>query len=145
MARPPDDPSSEEPPADDWDRDAWASDAWKQDAWKKDDWGKPAAPPRDGTVGPKKRGLAAYNAGMVEAGPYLTLGLQIAFAMAFFVGLGYAVDRWLGSVPWGMIAGATLGMIAVFTLIIQMARQADAAQRARREAKAGGEASTKTR
>ena len=76
--------------------------------------------------------MASYRHGMMEAGRYLTLGMQIAFGMMLFVGIGYVVDRWLESTPWGMILGAVLGMVAVFTLVIRMAREADAIQEARR-------------
>lgn len=136
----PDDPSAPEDPArdgtedDPWADDPWADDAWSRDPWKHADWGKPAAPPGEVPEGPRERGLAAYNAGMIAAGPYLTLGLQIAFGMAFFVGLGYVLDQALDSTPWGMIGGAVLGMVAVFTLVLRLARQADARQRADRAA-----------
>ncbi|NNF59293.1 MAG: AtpZ/AtpI family protein [Rhodothermaceae bacterium] len=126
------------PASDSWEQDAWAEDAWKRDDWKNADWGKPAAPSSGVPKGPRKRGLAAYNAGMIEAGPYLTFGLQIAFAMVFFVGLGYALDRFLGSTPWGMVGGAAVGMVAVFALIARMAREADARQRAKRDASQDG-------
>ena len=133
MSASPDDTSAPTPR----EQDAWADDPWKRDDWKNADWGKPAAPPSDAPTGPRKRGLAAYNAGMIEAGPYLTFGLQIAFSMVFFVGLGYVLDRFLGSTPWGMVGGAAIGMVAVFTLIARMAREADAKQRAKREASKG--------
>jgi F0F1-type ATP synthase assembly protein I len=71
---------------------------------------------------------------MVAAGPYLTLGLQSAFAMAFFVGLGYLVDGWLGSRPWGIIVGAALGMVGVITLLVRLSNQANAESAARRRA-----------
>ncbi len=73
--------------------------------------------------------MTSYGRGMIEAGPYLSLGTQIAFGMALFVGIGYFVDRWLESTPWGMIVGAVLGMVAVFSLVIRMARDDDAKHR----------------
>jgi len=129
-APPPDDPTSDDPAP-----DAWDDDPWKRDPWKEADWGKPAAPP--GEVPPRAKGddgLAAWNRDMVEAGPYLTLGLQSAFAMAFFVGLGYLVDTWLGSRPWGLIVGAVLGMVGVITLLVRVSNRANAEAAARRRA-----------
>jgi len=49
-----------------------------------------------------------------EVGPYLGLGMQIALSMALFVVLGYAIDQWLGILPWGTIAGALIGMASIF-------------------------------
>jgi F0F1-type ATP synthase assembly protein I len=76
---------------------------------------------------------------MIEAGPYLTLGMQIAFGMVLFVGIGYVLDQWLDSTPWGMILGAVVGMVAVFTLVIRMAREADAKHKARRQRRGASE------
>ena len=63
---------------------------------------------------------------MREAGPYLGMGLQIMFSMAFFIGVGYAVDGWLGSSPWGLIAGSVLGMVAVFALLFKLVGELNA-------------------
>lgn len=137
---PPGDPpppsSSDEPDEDAWENDSWDRDDWKRDPWKEADWGKPAAPAgeaRTGPDSPKESGLASWNREMVEAGPYLTLGLQSAFGMAFFVGLGYLADSKLGTRPWGIILGAVLGMIAVISLLVRMSNQANAEMAARRE------------
>ena len=74
----------------------------------------------------------AYVGGMAAAGPYLGLGVQIAASMALFAGLGYAIDRWLGTSPWGILAGAALGMVGIFVLIVRVAREADAAAKRKR-------------
>jgi hypothetical protein len=129
---PPDDPAQ-----DAWDDDPWERDDWKRDPWKEADWGKPAAPPGEVPPGRKRGGLGAWNASMMEAGPYLSLGLQSAFAMAFFVGLGYLVDGWLGSRPWGIIVGAVLGMVGVMMLLVRLSNRANAETAARRRAQKG--------
>lgn len=67
----------------------------------------------------------SYRDGMQAAGPYLGLGVQIAASMAVFAGGGYALDRWLGTTPWGILVGATLGMVGIFFLIVRVARVAD--------------------
>lgn len=129
---PPGEPPPGNPAPDAWDNDPWARDDWKRDRWKEADWGKPAAPPGEVPKGDRSGGLAGWNREMVEAGPYLTLGLQSAFTMAFFVGLGYLVDRWLGTRPWGLVVGAVLGMIGMLTLLVRVSNQANAASAARR-------------
>jgi hypothetical protein len=119
-------------PPDAQERDDWDDDPWKRDPWKEADWGKPAAPPGEVPPGPKRGAMAQWNVGMMEAGPYLGLGLQSAFAMAFFVGLGYLVDGWLGSRPWGIVVGAVLGMVGVLALLVRLSKRANAEARARK-------------
>lgn len=81
------------------------------------------------TVATPKNVSDAYVGGMAAAGPYIGLGVQIAASMVLFAGGGYVVDRWLGSSPWGILAGATLGLVGVFALIVRVAREADAESR----------------
>ena len=69
---------------------------------------------------------------MQAAGPYIGLGVQIAASMAFFAGGGYALDHFLGTTPWGILAGATLGMIGIVVLIVRVAKEADAESRRKR-------------
>lgn len=68
----------------------------------------------------------SYRDGMQAAGPYIGLGVQIAASMAVFAGGGYALDRSLGTTPWGILTGATLGMVGIVFLIVRVAREADA-------------------
>ncbi|HEX8386663.1 MAG TPA: AtpZ/AtpI family protein [Rubricoccaceae bacterium] len=67
----------------------------------------------------------SYRDGMQAAGPYLGLGVQIAGSMALFAGGGYAVDRWLGTSPWGILLGALLGMAGIVALLVRVSREAD--------------------
>ena len=76
--------------------------------------------------------IDSYRDGMQEAGPYLGLGVQIAASMTFFAGGGYALDRWLGTSPWGILIGALLGMVGIIVLIVRIAREADAESRRKR-------------
>lgn len=70
--------------------------------------------PRDGPA------LPDWRRSLSEAGPYLGLGMQIALSMALFVAIGYGVDAWLGTLPWGTIAGALIGMSAVFYHLVRV-------------------------
>jgi len=65
-------------------------------------------------------GMPSWRRSLGEAGPYLGLGMQIALSMALFVALGYAVDRWLGILPWGTITGALVGMATIFYHLLRV-------------------------
>jgi ATP synthase protein I len=41
-------------------------------------------------------------------------GIDAALVTAFFVGIGFGLDRWLGTTPWFMIGLFLLGSIGVF-------------------------------
>ena len=73
---------------------------------------------------------------MQEAGPFLGLGLQVAGGLLVFVALGYFADGYLGTTPWGLVAGAVLGMIGVVALLVRVSNEATAQAAARREQKA---------
>jgi ATP synthase protein I len=60
--------------------------------------------------GEKYRSLQALNLAWVMAACLLVGG-----------GLGYLVDRWLGTTPWLMIAGLVLGIIAAFVELFRAA------------------------
>ena len=135
----PDDPDR----PDDWPDDSWA----EADRTYEEKWADPegdlealAADPDPFSPSPEyaptratpKSVSDAYIGGMAEAGPYLGLGVQIAASMVFFAGLGYAVDRWLGTSPWGILVGAALGMVGIFVLIVRVAREADAEAKRKR-------------
>ena len=120
---PEDDPYADEP-------DRWeaADRAWRE-KWSdapEDEVDEPLEPPPP-TYRPAKTTMSgtsdAYGAGMREAGPHLGLGLQIGASMAFFTGLGIVVDRWLDTSPWGVIVGASLGMVGILFLVIRIANE----------------------
>lgn len=57
-----------------------------------------------------------------EAAPYLGLGMQIAASMALFVGGGYLLDQWLGTLPWMTVLGAVAGLVGVVALIVRVSQ-----------------------
>lgn len=100
---------------------------------------KSPTPPDDpGATPDGRRPPADWRVGYRAAAPYLGLGMQLAFTMLFFVGLGYLADTRLGTTPWGVIGGAVLGMTALFVQLFrvvgQMNRQAERERRRRRKA-----------
>jgi F0F1-type ATP synthase assembly protein I len=49
------------------------------------------------------------------------IGLELAGVIGVMVALGYAVDQWLGSGPWGIVVGGSLGIIGgLYNLIKQV-------------------------
>lgn len=66
---------------------------------------------------------SSYREALEEAGPYLGLGLQIGATMAFFVGMGYLVDTWLGTDPWFVLVGAVLGMTALVAQLVRISNR----------------------
>ncbi len=142
----PDDPNDTPSPGDDPladAPDAWAESdrAWNA-RWSDDtDTGDTAAPATSGLPTPRPTTASvadSYLDGMQGAGPYLGLGMQIAASMALFVGGGYAVDRWLGTSPVGLLVGAVIGMAGIVALVVRIARTADAEKAARKAAREGG-------
>lgn len=61
-----------------------------------------------------------WRRSLSEVGPYLGLGMQIALSMALFVAIGYALDVWLGILPWGTVTGALVGMASVFYHLLRV-------------------------
>jgi len=55
-------------------------------------------------------GMADWMKALRDVAPYLDLGWRLAGAAAFPPLIGYAVDAWLGTLPWGVLIGAGLGL-----------------------------------
>lgn len=47
-----------------------------------------------------------------DYGDYAYLGLMLPSSIIVGVGLGYLVDRWLHTDPWGKLIGFLLGVVA---------------------------------
>jgi ATP synthase protein I len=50
-------------------------------------------------------------------------GIEFVVAVALFAGIGYAIDRWRGSGPWGVLIGLGLGFAVGLRAMIRMARK----------------------
>jgi hypothetical protein len=66
-------------------------------------------PDRSGRERPSG-GLSDWMEALQDVAPYLDLGWRLAGAAAFPPLIGYAVDAWLGTLPWGVLIGAALGL-----------------------------------
>lgn len=73
----------------------------------------------------------AHSRAMKEAGPYLTLGLELGFTMIAWTGIGYLLDLWLGTLPWLTFAGALVGMVSLFIQLARAAKKSGSAGRRR--------------
>ena len=51
----------------------------------------------------------------VQTDDALGMAMEIAIMMALFIGGGFALDRWLGTLPLFMIVGSVLGAVGLFT------------------------------
>lgn len=63
-----------------------------------------------------------WQSSLHDAGPYLTIGIQLAGTMIVYVIGGYLVDRWLDTTPVFLIVGSVLGMVAFFIQIVRLTR-----------------------
>ena len=66
---------------------------------------------------------SAYRNAIKEAGPYLTLGLELGLTMIVWSGIGYLLDRWLGTLPWFTLAGMLVGMGSLFFQVLRAAKK----------------------
>jgi len=49
-----------------------------------------------------------------DLAPYLTMGMELAFAVVGMFFLGRLVDSWLECAPWGMYVGLVVGIAGGF-------------------------------
>lgn len=66
---------------------------------------------------------ASISQSLGEAGPYLTLGLELGFTMIAWSAIGYLLDRWLGTLPWLTLAGVLVGMVSLFIQLTRAAKR----------------------
>ena len=60
------------------------------------------------------RSLQQLQANIRRAGPAAAASYSLIGAILLLGGGGHLVDRWLGSAPWGLLAGLMLGLIVGF-------------------------------
>jgi len=56
-----------------------------------------------------------------ELGRYSALGFEMAFSVLIGLGIGYYLDKWLGTAPWLMIVWLFFGFAAGFRSLIRAA------------------------
>lgn len=73
------------------------------------------------------------NTGLGAAYARAALGMQFAGGVMVFTGVGYALDRWLGILPWLTVAGALIGATLSFLNVFFRIRAEDEARKQARK------------
>jgi ATP synthase protein I len=60
------------------------------------------------------RSARALQDTVQRAGPAAGASYTLIGAIVLLGGIGYAVDRWQGTAPWGLLAGLLLGIVVGF-------------------------------
>jgi len=80
------------------------------------------------------RGLSREES-IRQAGPYMTLGIQLVLTMLGLGGIGWWLDGEMGTAPWlmvaGLLMGAVGGMINVIRLALRSSKESSARARSR--------------
>ena len=75
------------------------------------------------TAGDRARANAALQDNLQRGEPRIVAAYALIGALLLFGGLGYALDDWLRSGPWGLAAGLLVGALIGFgNLIVSLRR-----------------------
>jgi len=61
-----------------------------------------------------QRSMKSFQDNVSRSGPVAAASYALIGAIILLGGVGYGVDRWLGSSPWFLVAGLLLGIIVGF-------------------------------
>lgn len=89
----------------------------------------------DSPSGGKRDRDPDWQSSLHDAGPYLTIGIQLAGTMIVYVIGGYLIDRWLDTTPIFLIVGSILGMVAFFIQIVRLTRDLNEKSESKKAAK----------
>jgi len=68
-----------------------------------------------------ERAARAFQANLASAGPVAAASYTLVGGIILLGGIGYAVDRWWGTAPWGLVIGLALGIVVGFYELIRTA------------------------
>jgi ATP synthase protein I len=68
-----------------------------------------------------ERAARAFQANMASAGPVAAASYTLVGGIILLGGIGYAVDRWWNTAPWGLVIGLALGIVVGFYELIRTA------------------------
>jgi F0F1-type ATP synthase assembly protein I len=60
------------------------------------------------------RAARSFQENLTRSGPVAVASYTLIGAIILLGGIGYAVDRWLGTSPWFLLCGLLLGLIVGF-------------------------------
>ncbi len=66
---------------------------------------------------------SSWITGMGGSQKYMGLGIQAGVSVAFYLGVGLLLDKWLGTLPWLTLVGAALGIVGMFSLFVRMNKE----------------------
>jgi F0F1-type ATP synthase assembly protein I len=66
-----------------------------------------------------ERSARALQENLTRAGPVAAASYGLIAAILLLGGIGFALDRWLGWAPWGLLAGLTLGIVVGFYELVK--------------------------
>jgi F0F1-type ATP synthase assembly protein I len=61
-----------------------------------------------------RRSAESFQDNVRRAGPAAGASYTLIGAIVLLGGIGYMVDRWQGTGPWGLLAGLLLGLVVGF-------------------------------
>ena len=68
-----------------------------------------------------ERAARAFQANVASAGPVAAASYTLVGGIILLGGIGYAVDRWWSTAPWGLVIGLALGIVVGFYELIRTA------------------------
>lgn len=60
---------------------------------------------------------------------YMGIGIHAGISVAFYLGLGLLLDKWLDTLPWFTLIGAFVGVVAMFAMFLRMNKALNEASR----------------
>jgi F0F1-type ATP synthase assembly protein I len=67
------------------------------------------------------RSLQEFQESAQQAGPAAAASYTLVGGILLLGGIGYAIDLWKGSSPWGLVVGLCLGVTVGFYQLIKTA------------------------
>lgn len=67
------------------------------------------------------RSAKSLQENVTRSGPAMAASYTLVGAILVLGGIGYAVDEWLGTSPWALLGGLTLGIVVGFYELVKTA------------------------
>jgi F0F1-type ATP synthase assembly protein I len=68
-----------------------------------------------------ERATKAFQDNVARSGPVAGASYTLVGGILLLGGIGYALDRWLATAPWLLLAGLTLGIVVGFYELVKAA------------------------